>query len=82
MVKLRLRFLERLPLGTPYPDVVERVVKVTRAPELRDRCRVAVDGTGVGRPVLDLLRRARPGGDPDARDRTSGARETQDQGEG
>jgi hypothetical protein len=23
--RYRVRFLERLPLGTPYPDVVERV---------------------------------------------------------
>ena len=28
---LRLRYLERMPLGTPYPEVVERVAEVTRA---------------------------------------------------
>ncbi len=61
-VSLRLRFLERLALGTPYPEVVARVVEVTRAPELADRCWLAVDGTGVGRPVVDLLRRAGPRG--------------------
>jgi len=37
------------------------VVQVTRWHELAGRCRLAVDGTGVGRPVVDLLRRARPG---------------------
>ena len=31
---LRLRFLERVELGTTYPDVVERVVQVTRSREL------------------------------------------------
>jgi len=57
---LRLRFLERIALGTPYPEVVERVVKVTRDRKLAGRCHLAVDGTGVGRPVVDLLRRAGP----------------------
>ncbi len=61
VVSLRLRYLERIALGTPYPDVVERVVQVTQWPELAGRCRLAVDGTGVGRPVVDLLRRAQPG---------------------
>src|ERR1700677_3663189 len=60
-VTLRLRFLERVELGTPYPEVVERVVKVTRSKELAGRCQLIVDGTGVGRPVVDLLRVARPG---------------------
>jgi hypothetical protein len=53
---LRLRFLERVELGTPYPEVVERVVQVTRSRELAGRCHLIVDGTGVGRPVVDLLR--------------------------
>jgi hypothetical protein len=48
-VALRLRYLERVPLGTPYPDIVERVRRTTRAPELDGRCHVAVDATGVGR---------------------------------
>jgi len=60
-VSLQLRYLERIALGTPYPEVVERVVQVTRWPELAGRCRLAVDGTGVGRAAVDLMRRARPG---------------------
>ncbi len=60
-VKLRLRHLERLELGTPYPDVAERVAHVTNSRELAGRCELVVDGTGVGRPVVDLLRKARPG---------------------
>jgi hypothetical protein len=59
-VELRLRYLERIELGTPYPEVVERVVQVTRNGQLAGRCHLAVDGTGVGRPVVDLLRGARP----------------------
>jgi hypothetical protein len=58
-VALRLRYLERVPLGTPYPEIVERVSRTTRAPELAGRCHLVVDATGVGRPVVDLLRRAR-----------------------
>lgn len=55
---LRLRHLERVPLGTPYPDVVARVRKVMGSPTLSGRRRLAVDATGVGRPVVDLLRGA------------------------
>ena len=55
---LRLRYLERVPLGTPYPEVVERAGKVARSVEELGRCHMGVDATGVGRPVVDLLRRA------------------------
>jgi hypothetical protein len=58
---LLLRFLERTALGTPYPDVVERVVEVVRSRALAGQCELVVDATGVGRPVVDLLRRARLG---------------------
>jgi hypothetical protein len=57
---LRLRYLERVALGTPYPEVVERVVGLTRSSELAGHCHLVVDATGVGRPVVDLLRRAGP----------------------
>ncbi len=53
-----VRHLERIPLGTSYPDVVERVKVLTRRPEVREQATLVVDGTGVGRPVVDLLRRA------------------------
>jgi hypothetical protein len=60
-VGLQLRYLERIALKTSYPAVVARVVQVTQWEELAGRCRLAVDGTGVGRSVVDLLRMARPG---------------------
>src|ERR1035441_3006784 len=59
-VALRLRYLERIPLGTPYPEVVERVAAVTRSRQLAGRCHLAVDGTAAQRPVVDLLRQSRP----------------------
>jgi hypothetical protein len=60
LVVLRLRLLERIRLGTPYPQIVERVVEVACSPELAGQSHLAVDATGVGRPVLDMLRRSRP----------------------
>src|ERR1700719_1317706 len=36
--RLDVRHLERVPLGTPYPEVVERVCDLVRSPELKGRC--------------------------------------------
>jgi hypothetical protein len=55
---LRLRHLERLPLGTPYPEVVQRIRDVVRSADLLGRCRLMVDATGVGTAVVDMLKRA------------------------
>ena len=60
-IALRLRYLERVPLGTPYAEVVERVRGMTRSVELAGHCRLVVDATGVGRPVVELLESARLG---------------------
>jgi hypothetical protein len=76
VVTLQLRYLERVPLGTPYTEVVERVAQVTQWPVLAGRCRLAVDGTGVGRPVVDLLNAARPGCVVMAVNITSGLKQT------
>jgi hypothetical protein len=55
-----VRHLERLPLGTAYPKVVERVAAIVAGVFTRtgERTTVYVDATGVGTPVLDLLREA------------------------
>jgi hypothetical protein len=54
---LALRHLERLPLGTPYPAVVERVMRLLESEPLRGRAPVlVVDHTGVGRGIVDLFR--------------------------
>lgn len=55
-----VRHLERLPLGTPYPRVAARVAEVARGVEQRTRTRprLYVDATGVGTPVVDVLRAA------------------------
>jgi hypothetical protein len=75
-VSLQLRYLERVPLGTPYTEVVKRVAQVTTSPTLTGSCRLAVDGTGVGRGVVDLMRDARPGCVLMAVNITSGQQET------
>jgi hypothetical protein len=55
---LEVRHLERVALGTPYPGVVARVKTIVSHPELRGRCTLAADATGVGGPVVDMLRGA------------------------
>ena len=58
---LQVRHLERMELGTPYTEVVERVREIMRHPDLHRRSQLVVDATGVGAPVVDLLRSARIG---------------------
>jgi hypothetical protein len=61
VIELRLRGLERIPLGTPYLEVAARVAEVTRSPALAGGERhLAVDATGVGRPVVELIREEGP----------------------
>ena len=59
--ELLVRFLMRVPLGTPYPIVVDLVREVTAHEQLAGRCVAVVDATGVGAPVVDMLRNARLG---------------------
>ena len=49
---------ERMPLGTPYPDVVDHVRDVPSRPPLRDKCYFVIDETGVGRAVGDYFEEA------------------------
>jgi hypothetical protein len=72
--RYRVPFLERVALGTPYPNVVERVREVVRAKPLVGRCTLVVDATGVGAPVVDLLRRAQLGCGIEAMIQTGGER--------
>jgi hypothetical protein len=51
------RFLKRWPLGTPYPKIVADVRELLARQPL-DCPTLAVDGTGVGRAVVDLFRQA------------------------
>ena len=51
------RGLKRWPLGTPYTSLVAEVEKLTAKPPLA-KSQLVIDGTGVGRPVVDMFRKA------------------------
>lgn len=51
------RHLERFALGVRYPAIVDSVASMLATPQLRGASLV-VDGTGVGRPVVDMFREA------------------------
>lgn len=48
------RHLERVPLGTPYPAIVERVKKLYDNPDL-NHPKLIIDKSGVGAAVCDLF---------------------------
>ncbi len=73
-----VRHLERLPPATPYPEVFIRLAEVFAAPSLHGS-RLVVDYTGVGRPVLDMLRKAKVGAKVIPLFVTSGHRHTSDE---
>lgn len=58
-LRYRLRGIERVPLGTPYTDVVGRVRSRIAMARAEERPTLVVDATGVGAPVVELLRAAR-----------------------
>lgn len=58
---LTVRHLERFPLGTPYPDIIQAICRLARNPIIAGNSQIIIDGTGVGAPVIDMLRRERPG---------------------
>lgn len=56
----RIRHLERLPLGMTYPAQVAHVVGLLcRDPLARFEASTYIDGTGVGRAVVDLFKQTR-----------------------
>jgi hypothetical protein len=51
-------YLHRWPTGTPYPKIVEGVAKMLEGASFKEKRRpvLAVDATGVGRPVADMFK--------------------------
>jgi hypothetical protein len=78
--QLHVRHAERVALGVPYPKVVERIGALLRHQELRGQCALVVDATGVGAPVVDMLRGAGLGCEIAAVTITGGEREGQSNG--
>jgi hypothetical protein len=52
----QVRELKRLPLGTSYPEIVEKIKTAMDHPSVKPNL-LAVDATGVGAPVVDLFNR-------------------------
>jgi hypothetical protein len=75
-----LRHLERMKLGTPYTRVVARVREMVRSPALAGNVTVVADATGVGGPVIEMLREAGLGCEIAAVTITGGLAESRDRG--
>jgi hypothetical protein len=72
-----VRHAERVMLGTPWGHVVERVRAIVSHPRMLGQCGLAVDATGVGSPVVEMLRKAGLGCEIVAVTITNGERESQ-----
>jgi len=59
-VSLRIRALRRVALDTPYTSLAHSVASLIAKPPFADNTSLVVDATGVGRPVVDFLKAARP----------------------
>jgi len=73
---LLVRYVERMPLGMTYPEVVARVYGMIDAPPVRGQCELVVDATGVGAPVVEMLRAEGPACDISSVTITGGEKET------
>jgi len=51
-----VRFLQRMPLHTPYTTISDHVIRIGRELAAAGPCTLAVDATGVGLPVVDALK--------------------------
>lgn len=58
LARVDIRHLERLPLGTKYTTVLEIIAGMLRRPPLSAKTDFLLDATGVGKPVVDMFRRA------------------------
>jgi hypothetical protein len=53
---IHLRHVERIALATSYPDQAKHLAELAARPPLTGRVVMGVDATGVGRPVVDMLK--------------------------
>jgi hypothetical protein len=49
------RYIEQFPLRTSYPAIVRQVSALMDRAPLREQCTLAIDHTGVGRPVFEMF---------------------------
>lgn len=57
--RLLVRSLKRWPLQTAYTQIADDVARFLEKPPLAG-CDLVIDETGVGRPVVEMIRKARP----------------------
>lgn len=50
-----LRHLQRLPLGTPYPVIVESVIRLISKKEFGHKPTRVIDATGIGGAMYDMF---------------------------
>lgn len=55
LYKFECVHLQRFPLGTSYPVIVNETKALVERPELHGTPKLAIDATGVGRAVVDLF---------------------------
>ncbi len=77
---LLVRHVERVALGTPYPLVVAYLREMTGRKEFERQCALVVDATGLGGPVVEMLRGAGLGCEITAVTITGGEREARSGG--
>ena len=54
----RVRYAERLPLGTSYVEVIRHVATLLNAIKPLGKANLILDATGVGRPIVDMFNAA------------------------
>ena len=59
--RVMVRVIERIRLGTPYPEIIDWLRSIAVHPEMREGATLTVDATGVGVPVVDMIRAAKLG---------------------
>ena len=58
-ISITVRHAERIRLGTSYPQVGNRIEQIISALPMSNSRHLIPDATGVGSPVVDMLKRAR-----------------------
>ena len=54
--ELHLKDMQRVPLKTPYPEICEKLLHIVNDPLFVGRIQLVVDRTGVGIPVIQMMR--------------------------
>ena len=56
--EMHLTYMERVPLQTPYPTIVEKIGYIMARPEFVNQIQLVIDRTGVGLPVMQMMYQA------------------------